>query len=87
MTTGKTIALTRQTLVSKVMSLLLNMLPRLIITFRSNSGGQFCKLKKNKTFVFSASHLPKGIKSELGRGDGPGIEPAPPELEAQRLNY
>uniref|UniRef100_A0AC11CYT2 Uncharacterized protein n=1 Tax=Ovis aries TaxID=9940 RepID=A0AC11CYT2_SHEEP len=34
-TTGKTIALTRQTLVSKVMSLLLNMLSRLVITFFS----------------------------------------------------
>ena len=33
MTTGKTIALTRQTLVGKLMSLLLNMLSRLIITF------------------------------------------------------
>ena len=33
MTTGKTIALTRQTLVGKVMSLLLNMLSRLVITF------------------------------------------------------
>ena len=33
MTTGKTIALTRQTFVGKVMSLLFNMLPRLIITF------------------------------------------------------
>ena len=32
-TTGKTIALTRQTLVSKVMSLLLNMLSRLVIAF------------------------------------------------------
>ena len=32
MTTGKTIALTRQTFVGKVMSLLLNMLSRLIIT-------------------------------------------------------
>ena len=32
MTTGKTIALTRRTLVGKVMSLLLNMLPRLVIT-------------------------------------------------------
>ena len=32
-TTGKTIALTRRTLVSKVMSLLLNMLFRLVITF------------------------------------------------------
>ena len=38
MTTGKTIALTRRTLVGKVMSLLLNMLSRLVITFlpRSN---------------------------------------------------
>ena len=38
MTTGKTIALTRQTFVGKVMSLLLNMLSRLLITFlpRSN---------------------------------------------------
>src|SRR5574341_1519722 len=38
MTTGKTIALTRWTFVGKVMSLLLNMLSRLVITFlpRSN---------------------------------------------------
>ena len=33
MTTGKTIALTRRTLVGKVMSLLLNMLSRFVITF------------------------------------------------------
>ena len=33
MTTGKTIGLTRQTFVGKVMSLLFNMLSRLIITF------------------------------------------------------
>ena len=33
MTTGKTIALTRQTFVSKVMSLLFNMLSRLVIAF------------------------------------------------------
>ena len=33
MTTGKTIALTRRTLVGKVISLLLNMLSRLVITF------------------------------------------------------
>ena len=37
MTTGKTIALTRQTLVGKVMSLLLNMLSRLVITFPPRS--------------------------------------------------
>uniref|UniRef100_A0AC11DMJ8 Uncharacterized protein n=1 Tax=Ovis aries TaxID=9940 RepID=A0AC11DMJ8_SHEEP len=37
MTTGKTIALTRWTLVDKVMSLLLNMLSRLVITFLPRS--------------------------------------------------
>ena len=37
MTTGKTIALTRQTFVSKVMSLLFNMLSRLVITLQGAS--------------------------------------------------
>ena len=37
MTTGKTIALTRQTFVAKVMSLLFNMLSRLAITFLPRS--------------------------------------------------
>ena len=37
MTTGKTIALTRQTFVGKPMSLLLNMLSRLVITFLPRS--------------------------------------------------
>ena len=37
MTTGKTIALTRRTLVGKVMFLLLNMLSRLVITFLPRS--------------------------------------------------
>ena len=37
MTTGKTIFLTRQTFVGKVMSLLFNMLSRLVITFLPSS--------------------------------------------------
>ena len=37
MTTGKTIALTRQTFVGKVMSLLFNMLSRLVIDFLPRS--------------------------------------------------
>ena len=37
MTTGKTIALTRQTFVYKVMSLLFNMLSRLVIAFLPRS--------------------------------------------------
>ena len=42
MTTGKTIALARQTFVDKVMSLLFNMLPRLVIAF----------LPRNMHFLF-----------------------------------
>ena len=41
MTTGKTIALTRQTFVDKVMSLLFNMLSRLVITFLPRSKSLF----------------------------------------------
>ena len=37
MTTGKTIALTRRSFVDKVMSLLFNMLSRLVITFLPRS--------------------------------------------------
>ena len=37
MTTGKTIALTRQTFVGKVISMLFNMVSRLVITFLSRS--------------------------------------------------
>ena len=45
MTTGKTIALTRRTFVGKVMSLLLNMLSRLVITF----------LPRNKRLLISCA--------------------------------
>ena len=48
MTTGKTIALSRWTFVGKIMSLLLNMLSRLVITFlpRSKRLLRTCKLKQ-----------------------------------------
>ena len=39
MTTGKTIALTRWTFFSKIMSLLFNILPRLVIAFHLSSKG------------------------------------------------
>ena len=42
MTTGKTIALTRWTFVTKVMSLLFTMLSRLVITFLSRSKHLLC---------------------------------------------
>ena len=48
MTTGKTIALIRQTFVGKIMSLLFNMLPRLVITF----------LPRSKRLLISWLHHP-----------------------------
>ena len=53
MTTGKTIALTRWTLVGKVMSLLLNMLSRLVITF----------LPRSKSLLISWLQSPSAVIS------------------------
>ena len=49
--TGKTIALTRQTFVGKVMSLLFNMLSRLVITF----------LPRSKRLLISWLQSPTGV--------------------------
>ena len=51
MTTGKTIALTKRTFISKVMSLLLNMLSRLVITF----------LPRSKHLLFSGLQSPSAV--------------------------
>ena len=51
MTPGKTIALTRQTLVDKVMSLLFNMLSRLVIDF----------LPRNKRLLISWLQSPSAV--------------------------
>ena len=55
MTTGKTIALTRQTFVSKVMSLLFNMLSRLVIAF----------LPRSKCLLISWLQSPSAVILEL----------------------
>ena len=55
MTTRKTIALTRRTVVGKVMSLLLNMLSRLVITF----------LPRSKCLLISWLHAPPAVILEL----------------------
>ena len=47
MTTGKTRALTRQTFIGKVMSLLLNILSRLVITFLPRSKNSISLWKEN----------------------------------------
>ena len=51
MTTGKTIALTRRTFVGKIMSLLLNMLSKLVITF----------LPRSKHLLISWLQLPSAV--------------------------
>ena len=60
MITGKTIALTRQTFVSKVMSLLFNMLSRLVIAFFPGSKHLFISWLKSSSAVILD---PKKIKS------------------------
>ena len=57
MTTGKTIALTRQTFVGKVMSLLFNMLSRLVIAF----------LPRSKSLLISWLQSPSAVILELRR--------------------
>ena len=61
MTTGKTKALTRRTFVGKVMSLLLNMLSRLIITFLPRSKRLLISWWQSPSAVILE---PKKIKSE-----------------------
>ena len=60
MTTGKTIALTRQTFVDKVMSLLFNILSRLVITFLPRSKRLLILWLQSPSAVISE---PKKIKS------------------------
>ena len=59
-TTGKTIALTRWTFVGKVMSLLFNMLSRLVITFLPRSKHLFISWLQSP---FAVMLEPKKIKS------------------------
>ena len=56
MTTGKNIALTRRTFVDKVMSLLLNMLSRLVITFLPRSKSLLISWLQSPSAVILESH-------------------------------
>ena len=61
MTTGKTIALTKQTFVGKVMSLLFNMLSGLVITFLQRSKHLISWLQSPSTVILES----KKIKPDL----------------------
>ena len=70
MTNGKTIALTRQTFVGKVMSLLFNILSRLVKTFLSRSK---CLLISWLQSPSAVSLDPKKIKSDTVSTVSPSI--------------
>ena len=70
MTTGKTIALTKQTFVGKVMSLLFNMLSRLVITFLPSSKRLLISWLQSPSAVILE---PKQIKSDTASTVSPSI--------------
>ena len=70
MTTGKTIALTRQTFVDKVMSLLFNMLSRLVITFLPRSQRLLISWQQSPSAVILE---PPKIKSDTVSTVSPSI--------------
>ena len=70
MTTGKTIALTRQTFVGKVMSLLLNILSRLVIIFLRRSKHLLISWLRSLSAVILE---PKNIKSDTVSTASPSI--------------
>ena len=69
-TTGKTIALTRWTFVGKVMSLLLNILSRLVITF----------LPRSKRLLFSWLQSPSAVILELQKIKSDTASPVSPSI-------
>ena len=70
MTTGKTIALTRQIFVGKVMSVLFNMLSRLVITFLPRSKRLLISWLQSPSAVILE---PKNIKSDTISTVSPSI--------------
>ena len=70
MTTGKTIALTRRTLVGKVMSQLLNMLSRLLISFLPRSKHLLISWLQSPSAVILE---PRKIKSDTVSTVSPSI--------------
>ena len=70
MTTGKTIALTRWTFVGKVMSLLLNMLSQLVITF----------LLRSKRLLISWLQSPSAVILEPQKIKSDTVSPVSPSI-------
>ena len=76
MTTGKTIALTRRTLVGKVMSLFLNMLSRLVITF----------LPRSKSLLISWLQSPSAVILEPPKIKTDTVSTVSPSISHEMIN-
>ena len=76
MTTGKTIALTRQIFVGKVMSLLLNILSRLVITF----------LPRSKRLLVSWLQSPSAVIVEPPKIKSDTVSTVSPSISLTFLN-
>ena len=77
MTTGKTIALTRRTFVGKVMSLLLNMLFRLVITF----------LPRSKRLLISWLQSPSAVILEPPKIRSDTVSTISPSSDGTRFSF
>ena len=84
MTTGKTIALTRQTFVGKVMSLLFNILSRLVITFLPRSKHLLISWLQSPSAVILE---PRKIKSDTVSTVSPSISHEVMGLDAMILVF
>ena len=84
MTTGKTIALTRETFVGKVMSLLFNMLSRLVITFLPRSKHLLISWLQSP---FAVILEPQNIKSDTVSTVSPSISHEVMGLDAMTLVF
>ena len=77
MTTGKAVALTRWTFVGKVMSLLLNMLSRLVIT----------SLPRSKHLLISWLQSPSAVILELRKIKSATVSTVSQSIEESRENH
>ena len=88
MTTGKTIALTRQTIVGKVMSLLLNMLSRLVITFLPRSKHLFISWLQSPSAVILSESESEVVQLCPTLSDPMDYSPpGPPSMGFSRQEY
>ena len=89
MIAGKTIALTRQTFVGKAMSLLFNMLSRLVITVlpRSKQGASDMFKSRASQVVLVVKNPPANAGDRRDMGSIPGSGRSPGERQGNPLQY